>query len=53
MPDAIEDEVHGVLRALHLNQDWIEVVTDKEGESPRIIGTGDEVDDRMGPMVNQ
>ncbi len=53
VPDSIEEEIHGVLRALHLNQDWIEVVTDKEGESLRIVGAGDEVDDRIGPMVNQ
>ena len=53
MPDAIEEEVHGILRALHLNQDWIEVFTDREGESLRIVGAGDEVDDRIGPMVNQ
>ena len=51
--DAIEEEVYGVLRALHLNQDWIEVVTDREGKSLRIVGAGDEVDDRIGPMVNQ
>ena len=51
--DGIEEEMHGVLRALHLNHDWIEVVTDKEGESLRIVGAGDEVDDRIGPMVNQ
>ena len=50
--DAIEEEVHGVLRALHLNQDWIEIVSDNEGESLRIVGAGDEVDDRIGPMVN-
>ena len=53
VPDAIAEDVRGVLRALHLNQDWIEVVTSKEGEGLRIVGAGDEVDDRIGPMVNQ
>ncbi len=41
------------MRALNLNQDWIDVVTEKEGKSLRIVGTGEEVDDRIGPMVNQ
>ena len=52
VPDSNDEEVHGVLRALNLNRDWIEVVTDKEGETLRIVGAGDEVDDRIGPMVN-
>ena len=51
--DAIVEEVHGTLRALHLNQDWIEIVTPRENESLRIFGAGEEVDDRIGPMVNQ
>ena len=53
LPDSKEEEIHGVLRALNLNQDWIDVVTEKEGKSLRIVGTGEEVDDRIGPMVNQ
>ena len=53
VPNTTEEVVHGVLRALHLNQDWIEVVTEKERENLRILGAGDEVDDRIGPMVNQ
>ena len=53
VPNAVEEEIRGVLRALHLNQDWIEVVAHGEGESLRIGGAGEEVDDRIGPMVNQ
>ena len=52
LPDTTEEDIRGVLRALHLNHDWIEV-TDEDGESRRIVGAGDEVDDRIGPMVNQ
>ncbi len=51
VPNRVEEEIHGVLRALHLNDDWIEVVAGRE--SLRIVGAGDEVDDRIGPMVNQ
>ena len=53
VPEGVEEDIRGVLRALHLNRDWIEVVTQETGESLRIVGAGDEVDDRIGPMVNQ
>ena len=43
-------EIHGILRALHLDNDWIEV---REGMSNhRIEKVREEVDDRIGPMVN-
>ena len=45
-------DVIGVLRALHLDDDWIEVAPN-DGESIKIEGAGEEVDDRIGPMVNQ
>lgn len=46
----------GVLRALHLDQDWIEITIktkEKEEEHIRIDGAGDQVDDVLGPMVNR
>lgn len=46
-----EIEICGTLRALHLDSDWIEVAQDN-GENIRINRAGDEIDDRIGPMVN-
>ncbi|WP_262027238.1 hypothetical protein [Microvirga sp. Mcv34] len=43
---------HGILRALHLNQDWLEVVRD-DGQSVHISGLQETVDDVIGPMVNK
>ena len=51
-PDMQETEIRGVLRALHLDKDWIEVVTHGDEGSLRIDQAGDDVDDRIGPMVN-
>ena len=46
-------EIRGILRALHLDRDWIEIVPHGvEKGSVRIDRAGDEVDDRIGPMVN-
>lgn len=41
----------GTLRNLHLDNDWIEVSID--GETKKIYGAGEEMDDRIGPMVNR
>ena len=49
--DEEEVEIGGTLRALHLDDDWIRVVQDDE-QNVRINRAGDEVDDRIGPMVN-
>jgi hypothetical protein len=46
-----EVQLTGILRALHLDKDWIEVSA--EGQSVRITGAGDQVDDVLGPMVNR
>lgn len=43
-------ELHGVLRALHLDRDWLELWDD--GTTTRITGLADAVDDVIGPMVN-
>jgi hypothetical protein len=50
-----EDRFRGILRALHLDKDWLEI-TIHGSHSPktiRIYGAGDEVDDVLGPMVNR
>lgn len=46
-----ETGLTGVLRAVHLDQDWLEISTD-EGRV-RIINLGEAVDDVIGPMVNR
>jgi hypothetical protein len=42
----------GVLRALHLDRDWLEVQNPDTGETTRIEQAGDAIDDVIGPMVN-
>jgi len=52
-PRAVSDEestLRGVLRALDLDQDWLEVAV--EGVHKRVNGVAEEVDDLLGPMVN-
>lgn len=49
--EGVETEIRGTLRALHLDADWIEVVNGSD--SRRITNVKEEVDDRIGPMVNQ
>lgn len=48
-----EKQLLGVLRALHLDKDWIEISIPEETEAIRIYQTGDVIDDIVGPMVNQ
>lgn len=48
-----EKQLSGVLRALHLDKDWIEINIPEETEAIRIYQTGDVIDDIVGPMVNQ
>jgi hypothetical protein len=52
-------ELRGILRGLHLDQDWLEVLLDRgesnKGEAPksvRIEAAGEVLDDVIGPMVN-
>jgi hypothetical protein len=45
------EELRGVLRALNLEKDWIEVLTD--GQTVHVDGLGEAVDDVIGPMVNR
>jgi hypothetical protein len=44
-------ELRGVLRALHLDKDWLELWVD--GRLVRVNGLAEAVDDVIGPMVNR
>ncbi|WP_332658651.1 hypothetical protein [Brevundimonas sp.] len=46
-----EEVVTGVLRAVHLEKDWLEVVP-TQGPTVRVTNVGEVVDDVIGPMVN-
>lgn len=43
--------VVGILRAVHLDKDWLDVTVD--GMSVHIAGLKDTIDDLIGPMVNR
>lgn len=47
-------QLRGILRALHLDKDWLELfAASPEGETHiKIYGAGDALDDVIGPMVN-
>ena len=47
-----QEQIVGVLRAVHLDQDWLEVADEKTGEHVKIYQAGDAIDDLVGPMVN-
>ena len=46
-----EVTLHGVLRAVHLDEDWLEVTVGKE--HIKIVEAGEAIDDVIGPMVNR
>lgn len=46
------EKIVGVLRALHLDKDWLEVVVPDTNTPIRIYQAGDVIDDLIGPMVN-
>jgi hypothetical protein len=46
-----ETILHGVLRALDLDNDWLEIVF-VDGQHRKIRGVGEAIDDVIGPMVN-
>jgi hypothetical protein len=50
-PSSAETTIAGVLRALHLDRDWLEVASG--GKLVRVMGLKDAVDDVIGPMVNR
>lgn len=45
------EALKGVLRALHLDKDWLELIVENKLE--RVSRVGDHVDDLIGPMVNK
>lgn len=50
-PSARRESLAGILRALHLDKDWLEVTV--EDEHIRVNEVGEAVDDVIGPMVNK
>ena len=46
----VEESIVGVLRAVHLDRDWIELTVGND--HIRITQVGEAVDDVIGPMVN-
>jgi hypothetical protein len=49
-----EKQLQGILRALDLDGDWLEInLLDEENQKIRIYETGDVIDDEVGPMVNR
>lgn len=46
-----EEVLHGTLRAVHLDKDWLEMVVD--GTLLHVEGLQDAIDDVIGPMVNR
>ncbi len=49
--DEVHEELRGILRAVHLDKDWLDVVVGST--SVHIEGLQDTVDDVIGPMVNR
>ena len=50
-PDSQTEALHGMLRAVHLDNDWLELVAGNE--RVRVIAVGEEVDDVLGPLINR
>jgi hypothetical protein len=46
-------ELRGLLRGLHLDQDWLELTQESDGLHVRIVDAGEALDDVVGPMVNR
>ena len=49
--DTQTESLHGMLRAVHLDQDWLELAVGND--RVRVIAVGEEVDDVIGPLVNR
>ena len=50
-PTARSERLRGVLRAVHLDKDWLELTAGSE--HLRVDAVGEEVDDVIGPLVNR
>lgn len=44
--------ITGVLRGLHLDEDWLEISVPGTSDTLKVRQTGDVIDDVVGPMVN-
>jgi hypothetical protein len=51
LPEYKVTSLRGTLRNLHLDDDWLEISIN--GKSQKIYGAGEEIDDRVEPMVNR
>jgi hypothetical protein len=51
LPENKITELRGILRGLQLDDDWIEISIN--GNSQKIYGAKEEIDDVVGPMVNR
>lgn len=49
-PTSTEHALRGILRAVHLDKDWLELIVDNE--LIHVAGVGETIDDVIGPMVN-
>ncbi len=49
--EELEETLRGVLRAVHLDQDWLEVAVGLD--HIKVYDVGDAVDDLIGPLVNK
>jgi hypothetical protein len=49
-PTSTQQVLHGTLRGVHLDKDWLELLVD--GQTVHVSGVGETVDDVIGPMVN-
>jgi len=49
--DQQEVTLRGILRAVHLDKDWLEITSD--GQRIKITEVGETVDDMVGTMVNR
>jgi hypothetical protein len=53
-PAGTEQRLTGILRAVHLDQDWLEIAIEwPDGPHITIREVGETVDDVIGPMVNR
>ena len=50
-PTSRSELLNGVLRAVHLDRDWLDLAVDNK--TLRVTEVGDQVDDVIGPMVNK
>ncbi|UBF29284.1 hypothetical protein K9N68_16485 [Kovacikia minuta CCNUW1] len=51
LPEYKVTSLRGILRNLHLDDDWLEISIN--GKSQKIYDAREEIDDRVGPMVNR